>query len=340
MLIPRDMLIFGDKVHRSTTQTEERMPAPGQGHLHGGIRGADHAPQSSSFEGRFGRMFRRLQPATFTPQALHALAQAMIAEHENEPTPETEVDNEENQGIAAGYTYLGQFIDHDLTFDPASSLTKQNDPQALVDFRTPRFDLDSVYGGGPDAQPYLYESDGRHLQLGRRLTGNPNDPNSRDVPRHASQSGSGPQRARALIGDPRNDENVIVSQLQALMLRFHNRMADEHPRRDFQSLQRLVRWHYQWVVVNDFLVTIAGKDLVHSILPHLASGQSMLKDKPQVRFYKFQNNPFIPVEFSAAAYRFGHSMVRPIYRLNTKLGQDPAKQNDAVNGRQFVFGPV
>ena len=92
--------------------------------------------------------------------------------------------------------------------------------------------------------------------------------------------------------------------------------------------------------MNDFLVTIAGKDLVHSILPHLASGQSMLKDKPQVRFYKFQNNPFIPVEFSAAAYRFGHSMVRPIYRLNTKLGQDPAKQNDAVNGRQFVFGPV
>src|SRR5207247_5229500 len=190
-----------------------------QGQLHGGIRGADHAPQSPSFEGRFGRMFRRLQPATFTPQALHALAQAMIAEHEHEPTPETEVDNEENQGIAAGYTYLGQFIDHDLTFDPASSLMKQNDPDALVDFRSPQFDLDNIYGRGPDDQPYLYEADGRQLQLGRRLTGNPNDPNTRDVSRHTSDTGGASSRARALIGDPRNDENGIISQLQAVLLR-------------------------------------------------------------------------------------------------------------------------
>src|SRR5438445_12882959 len=135
------------------------MPGLGIGRSHGGVRGADHASLSPLFEGRFGRMFRRLRPATFSEQALHALATQMIAEAEDNPTPETEVDDEENQGIAAGYTYLGQFIDHDLTFDPASSLEKQNDPDALVDFRTPRFDLDSVYGRVPDDQPYLYESD-------------------------------------------------------------------------------------------------------------------------------------------------------------------------------------
>src|SRR6185436_12476769 len=103
------------------------------------IRGFDHNPQSPFFEGRFGRMFRTLRPARFEEADLKALARAMVAEREDPPTPETEIDGEENQGIDAGYTYLGQFIDHDLTFDPASSLQRQNDPEALIDFRTPRF---------------------------------------------------------------------------------------------------------------------------------------------------------------------------------------------------------
>lgn len=313
------------------------MPGLAIGRSHGGVRGAGYAPHSPLFEGRFGRMFRRLRPASFSELALHALATLMIAPAEAEPTPETEVDNEENQGIAAGYTYLGQFIDHDLTFDPASSLMKQNDPDALVNFRNPQFDLDNIYGRGPDDQPYLYEADGRHLQLGRRLTGNPTDPNTRDVPRHTSESGGANGRARALIGDPRNDENVIVSQLQATMLRFHNKLSDEHPDKSFAAVQQLVRWHYQWVVLHDFLVTIVGNDMVQSILPHLKSGKSMLDDQPRLLFYRWRHNPFIPIEFSAAAYRFGHSMVRPIYRLNTTLGTDPPLSSDPVNGRQFIF---
>jgi hypothetical protein len=315
------------------------MPGLAIGRSHGGVRGEEQPPHSPLFEGRFGRMFRRLRPASFSQAALHALATLMIAEAEAEPTPETVVDNEENQGIAAGYTYLGQFIDHDLTFDPASSLMKQNDPDALVDFRNPQFDLDNIYGRGPDDQPYLYEADGRHLQLGRRLTGNPADANARDVPRHTSESGGGIGRARALIGDPRNDENVIVSQLQATMLRFHNKLTDEHPDQSFAAVQQLVRWHYQWVVLHDFLVTVVGDAMVQSILPHLKSGKSMLDDQPRLLFYRWRHNPFIPVEFSAAAYRFGHSMVRPIYRLNTTLGTDPPPSNDPVNGRQFIFHP-
>src|SRR5437762_7496065 len=181
------------------------MPGLAVGHSHGGVRGAEQTTRSPLFEGRFGRMFRRLPPAIFSEAALHALATLMIAKAEAEPTPETEVDNEENQGIAAGYTYLGQFIDHDLTFDPASSLMKQNDPDALVDFRNPQFDLDNVYGRGPDDQPYLYESDGRHVQLGRILTGNPADPNTRDVPCHMSERSRAGARARPLIGDPSSD---------------------------------------------------------------------------------------------------------------------------------------
>lgn len=282
---------------------------------HGIVRGLEGTTSSPQFEGRFGRMFRTLPPAKFQVEDLQALAKEMVADAEATPTPETKDDNEENSGIAAGYTYLGQFIDHDITFDPASSLQKQNDPDALVDFRTPQFDLDNLYGRGPDDQPYLYQEDGRHMLLGKSLTGNPRDANTRDLPRNSPASGP----KRALIGDPRNDENMIVSQLQGIFLRFHNRVADFRPGADFADVQRLVRWHYQWVVLHDFLPTIIGKDTLYSILPSLKKDTSILADKPDLRFYKPKNNSFMPVEFSVAAYRFGHSMVRPIYRLNTTL---------------------
>src|SRR6202171_4507367 len=177
------------------------------------------------FSGPFGRIFRALLPAEFGPSdtaseaALTALGTAMVADED----PTKDGPDAEESGIPSAYTYFGQFIDHDLTFDPASSLQKQNDPDALVDFRTPRFDLDNVYGRGPDDQPYLYRGDGLRMRLGVPVTGSPDDPNARMIPRNAPGPG---EPARGLIGDPRNDENVIVSQLQSSMLRFHNRVVD------------------------------------------------------------------------------------------------------------------
>ena len=289
-------------------------------------RGLDFFPKSALFEGRFGRMFRTLPAAHFNQKDLEKLAAAMVAKHEDPPTSEDEIDDEENQGIDAGYTYLGQFIDHDITFDPASSLQKLNDPDALIDFRTPRFDLDNVYGRGPDDQPYLYADDGVHLLLGRELTGVSDDKNTHDLPRNSPSTGG---RRRALIGDPRNDENVIVSQLQGAMLRFHNNLVDwlkrqdkpslKDPKKLFEEAQRSVRRHYQWILVNDFLPTICGPDVVDEVLPHLRKGTSIFVDEPRVKFFKWQKEPYMPIEFSVAAYRFGHSMVRPIYRLNTEL---------------------
>jgi Animal haem peroxidase len=291
---------------------------------HGKVRGLEQTHRSTELEGRFGRMFRTLPPAAFSEAdvpALMKLGEMMTAEAEDEPTPETKADDEENTGISAGYTYLGQFIDHDITFDPASSLQKQDDPDSLVDFRTPRFDLDNLYGRGPDDQPYLYRDDGKHMLLGDKLTGNDSDPNARGVPRNHPKTG---ERGRALLGDPRNDENVIVSQLQASMLRFHNRVLDFLGNdATFEQAQQFVRWHYQWVVLNDFLPTIIGETTWKSILPHIAKGTTVLQDPPDLKFYKPKKEAFIPVEFSVAAYRFGHSMVRPIYRLNQKIPRFP-----------------
>ena len=266
------------------------------------LRGLDTAATSQLFQGRFGRMFRGLPAASFGVDEasnvtnLTALGKAMVAGLDK---PKDQPDAEES-AIPALYTYLGQFIDHDITFDPASSLQKQNDPNALVDFRTPAFDLDNVYGRGPDDQPFMYE--GNKLLLGDPMTGGA--ASAADLPRAKNKN------ERAIIGDPRNDENSIVSQLQGLFFQFHNRMVDQNPTWTFPQVQQAVRFHYQYVVLHDFLPRI-----VHShVLSQLKHNGHF--DAHKLEFYHFRNDPFMPVEFSGAAYRFGHSMVRPGYRLN------------------------
>jgi len=340
---------------------------------HGGVRGDDLDRRSSQSEGLFGRIFRTLPAAAWSENALIELAgdgktddrltappetdestkplpkaPSEIVDENNKPRTSRLHDDEENPDIDAGYTYLGQFIDHDLTFDPTSSLQKQNDVNALVDFRTPRFDLDSVYGHGPDDQPYMYDISGRYFQIGSRLTdGIGGKTIAHDLPRHTWKDRNGKVYNRALIGDKRNDENVIISQLHGIFLKFHNRFALENPQLSFSEVQRQVRWHYQYVVIHDFLYKIARKDVIESILPHLCSNKSIFENSPKLLFYKPKNEAFMPVEFSAAAYRFGHSMVRPIYRLNTKLkgGDDPVQATQqeiarGVDGRQFIFAGI
>lgn len=269
------------------------------------LRGLD-TTSSPLFQGRFGRMFRNLPAARFgTTDAENHDNLMKLGEltGRGDDTAKDGQDAEES-GIPALYTYFGQFIDHDITFDPMSSLMKQNDPDALVDFRNPAFDLDNLYGRGPNDQPYMYEADGKHFLIPPdRLRGG--DPQAADLAR-------GPN-GRALIGDPRNDENSIVSQLQGLFLRFHNRLADDNGDLGFEDVQRLVRRHYQYVLLNDFLVRIVNKDVLHELKTH---GHF---DRSKLRFFHWKNDPFLPVEFSVAAYRFGHSMVRPGYRLNDNI---------------------
>jgi len=337
-------------INAAITARKRRPAAHG-----GGVRGDNLAPRSPLFQGRLGRLFRALPPGDWSRESLLELGRRMTADPEHDDAhpqvpvaafedPTTRLqDDEENAGISAGYTYFGQFIDHDITFDPASSLMKQNDPDALVDFRTPALDLDSVYGRGPDDQPYMY--DGKKLRVGRPLLQNDKPSTSFDLPRFDDPFNAGAKRA--LIGDKRNDENVIVAQLHAALLQFHNRLVDEDPDAPFQEIQRRVRWHYQWLVVNDFVKTICGADVVDDILPGYGSDNPIWTLKPNLALFKWRNDPFMPIEFSAAAYRFGHSMVRPIYRLNTELqgGDNPAEATpDEVKrglaGRFFIFAGV
>lgn len=257
------------------------------------------------FEGRFGRLFN-VKAADFGAneaawvENLGPLAQAMVSDSD----PPKDGPDPEESGIPALYTYLGQFIDHDLTSDPSSSFQKLKDPNALTDYRTPALDLDNVYGRGPGDQPYLYQADGVSFALGDPLL--LGDPGAHDLLRSPA--------GRALIGDPRNDENAIVSQLQGLFHRFHNRLMAQAPPTDegFSKVRREVTRHYQYLVLHDFLPKIVSG----AVLEQLQTRGRY--DRTKLKFFKSQNaaDIFMPVEFSVAAYRLGHSMVRPGYRLN------------------------
>jgi Animal haem peroxidase len=268
-------------------------------------------PVATVMAGRFTRLFPNLPAARFDPDELKQLAEAMTAPPEP-PVPENKADPEENRDIPAAYTYLGQFVDHDLTFDPTSQLRESltaRQLERLADFRTPRFDLDNLYGRGPGDQPYMYKRDGVRMLLGQPMSGNPFDPGAVQLPRGPS--------GRALIGDPRNDENRIVAQLHAVFLRFHNRVA-RHLGKDttFQAVRQQVRWHYQWMLVTDFLRKILDARTYQEVFPDPYTLEP--------RIPGLQNGiRKMPVEFSVAAYRFGHSMIRSDYRLNTTVERRP-----------------
>jgi hypothetical protein len=258
--------------------------------------------------GMFGRMFPKLPALHVSEAALQALADAML-----DANPDSTAG--ENLHIPAGFTYLGQFIDHDITLDLTSIAEKQEDPTAIQNFRTPRLDLDALYGLGPDGSPHLYARDpntfektgvkflmGRNQPVPDILNGNSTLLN--DLPRSS--------QGLALIGDPRNDENIVVAQTHLAFLKFHNKVIDmlsvSEPTLTggalFDKARRIVTWHYQWLVLHDFVERLTEPGIVAKILHE---GR---------KFYRFKKIPYMPVEFSAAAYRLGHSMVRENYNYN------------------------
>lgn len=265
--------------------------------------------------GAFGRMLPDLPPFRPSDAQLEALGEAM--EDRNFGTmPEDEPGD--NPEIPAGYTYLGQFVDHDITFDKTEGFPLDVlEPELIRQARTPSLDLDSLYGMGPELQPELYEEgvppDQARFRLGPTRSvkvGETQLPSlALDLPR---------QGKIAVIGDPRNDENVAVAQLHRAFLQFHNRVLDEVlagriaasiAGSPFAQARQIVRWHYQWVVLRDLLEhRLVKPDFLQSVL---RNGR---------RFFRWEahptNRPFMPIEFSVAAYRVGHSMVRQSYHFN------------------------
>jgi hypothetical protein len=258
---------------------------------------------------RFSRIFNERPFATDSPQLQAALREigrpgGMLDAKdalERGPVdlivdPALRTNNPDNPTHTAGTTFLGQFLDHDMTFDTTSPLGRATEPRTTKNARTPALDLDSVYGGGPVVSRELYDtSDGIKFKL---ETGGLFE----DLPRRADNG--------AILADPRNDENLIISGIQRAMLMAHNNAVDrvrsEGPAEAmdvFDQARRLLTWHYHWIIIHELLPQFVGRAMVDDVL---ARGR---------RFYR-ASPPSIPVEFQGAAYRFGHSMVRPSYRAN------------------------
>jgi hypothetical protein len=314
---------------------DELPPTPPHG---AELRGMDLATQSPTTEGRFGFMFKNQPPHPASGTLLEDLG--LIMEEQpvisTVPPVATKDDNDRfnenpNPLLTSGFTFVGQFVDHDITFDTTPLSDQQADPNATTNFRTPRYDLDAIYGLGPNQNPQLYDPNDRDKFKIVETSYNETkgikglvlaEPDVVYYPKppfvvwDAQRDGAG----KAMIADPRNDQTLIILQMHVAMQKFHNKLVDymralRVPRAAvFESARRLARWHYQWVVTHDFLPAIVGKAMADSVYKEVLTGVPIIN----IKYYKPTNplgRPFIPVEFAVAAYRFGHSITRPRYTV-------------------------
>ncbi|MGO7733238.1 heme peroxidase [Rhizobium leguminosarum] len=273
-------------------------------------------------------------------------------------------------------TYWGQFLDHELTArtdreGTITSIVNAHPPVASSDVeknfrnaRSPRFDLDSVYGGSPvgagiGPEVVTVISGLRHpkfsekMRIGTAIDPGPLPDNTidehRDLPRYGqvqqsvrdaalavAQAAMTPEAfqkfsqtlpQRAIIGDNRNDENLIVAQFHLSFLRFHNKAIDYlashqtgwHP--DFSSAQTLTRLHYQWLIVEGYLKGVCDPAVVDRIIEDRASHFFKFRAEYDARKQNSRLGNALPLEFSVAAYRFGHTMVRALYDYNKNFGR-------------------
>ncbi len=278
------------------------------------------SPNSYEYEreGRFGRLFR----SSHAVSPLYSNPNALIELGKLGGVMDSMGNKDLTQTVPLGMIFLGQFIDHDITLDTESRFNQVNDPSQIENFRTPNLDLDCIFGEGPEDEPFLYEADSLKLITGAT---NRNLQQAANLEREdLARNGQG----KAIIGDPRNDENRIISQMQLLFIRFYNKIYDQlaagelagHSDAEiYEEARKAAVWHYQWIILHEFLPTIIGQNLINTII---AEGR---------QWYRPHDRPFMPVEFSVAAYRFGHSMIPQKLRLRAG-GQEHDLFSTAIGG--------
>ena len=247
------------------------------------------------YGGRYRSLFEDLPPLQVDEEALHELGRP------GGPC-DLGVDfvDDADSHISAVWPFFGQFIAHDITAD-RSPLGHRADPAQVRNFRVPKANLESVYGAGPVGSPYLYSKDDPAKLLLSHM--------GSDVPRN--------HEGIALIGDPRNDVHLFTSQMAVAFIKLHNGwligFATTRPlsRTSSSEARRAASWHYQHVILREFLPGLVGAQLTAELLD---SG-------PQL--YRVERDPYIPFEFADAAYRYGHAQIRDRYQVNEQLRSLP-----------------
>ena len=220
-------------------------------------------------------------------------------------------DSYDSPNLKAGYTFFAQFLFHDLTYEIVRRLSTERSPNT-VEGGPASLRLHTLYGPGPEMAPHLYAFYDKGYFSGRLL----------DAPAGTKQDPPRNRQGRALIADPRNDENVVLAQFHLGMVRFHNAVVEQLANSGdsgtplFNQAQRQVRWHYQWAIVNDFLPQLVGEAQVEAALerngaPHDAPGG-------------------VPLEVAQGVLRYIYSQVRLQYQINgdANVALLPANDND------------
>jgi hypothetical protein len=256
--------------------------------------------------GHYRSLFADLPPLAVDEEELHALGRP------GGPCDlGVDVTDETDSRVAAVWPLFGQFIAHDITAD-RSPLAHRAVVAELRNARAPRADLEGLYGAGPVGMPYLYRKDDPAKLL--------LSPDGSDVPRN--------QEGIALVGDPRNDVQLFTSQMLVAFIKLHNELVDRLREDDvaepdvFAEARRATTWHYQHVILREFLPGLIGAELAADLLDR----------GPQL--YRIDDDPYIPFEFADAAYRYGHAQIRDRYQVNEHFGPCP------IFPDLMGFGPV
>jgi hypothetical protein len=255
--------------------------------------------------GNYRLLFGDLPPLRVDEQDLHALGRP------GGPCDLGQETHDVDGHGAAVWPFFGQFIAHDITAD-RSPLVHRAARAALRNARAPMLNLEGMYGAGPIGAPYLYRKDDPAKLL--------LSPDGCDLPRN--------QEGIALIGDPRNDVQLFTGQMLVAFIGLHNRLVDRARAEGvaeeavFTEARRTATWHYQHVILREFLPALIGAPLT----------AELLDDGP--RFYRPGDDPYIPFEFADAAYRYGHAQIRDRYQVNPRFGPVP------VFPDLMGFGPV
>jgi heme peroxidase len=281
-------------------------------------------PGENGVQAMFGRMFPKLAPfrpdgTTAADEATSLANLAELADSMLEPGGGVDTTH------GALYTYFGQFVDHDITLDlqpqptadfsfaknTARSPLLDPDGNVVYDYESKKLNLSQIYGGGPAVSPQLYAADKLHFLVPANVNG------VIDLPRRTDGS--------AIIVETRDDENQITSQLHTAMLLFHNAVVDTLGLKNFTRAMNTVIRYYQYAILHDFMPTLFGQNVVSSLL---AGNHRIYDPGPDI------TRPIMPIEFSTAAYRFGHSLVRNAYSIN------PVISPNNQNARNTLFAGV
>jgi len=261
--------------------------------------------------------YSRLCPGNWAPHDEGKLTE--LAQRMKDSLPRRAA-RERTSAAPSGYVYLGQFIDHDITRDGRFILDEADQHEDKTpNYRTPCLDLDTLYGKRGVLAPNVDPKTGE-MELGETL---PATDHGRPFPARHDDLARAPDGTAKVI-DPRNDENLVIGQMHVLFTKFHNyalrllkndQSLSPSPNGTppLEQARRFVTWHYQWIVLNDFLPNIVRMAILQDIA---TNGLRLFKRRYTPGDYPIN----LPIEFTVAAFRFGHSMVQENYLLHHDLG--------------------